>query len=208
MIRLLILTLMLLICAAGFGPAQAQDVLGLPLASGRGNELLQTDEVLRTQYANQYYNRCMIQRTPGISGMAQDETCMCHTVHMVKHLRTEELQLMGTGRGPVSVNNKRLFAQVYAPCMEFIVAEMEEQACYDVTRVKDTVRTQEQYESTCTCVGENIARSLRETAPAQMEAIMVRNPAITDATKAIMSSADYNRERVAIISQCLRTHVK
>ncbi|MBU0858395.1 MAG: hypothetical protein KJ667_00505 [Alphaproteobacteria bacterium] len=208
MIRLIALTFMLLVCATGFAPAQAQDVLGLPSTDGRGNELLKTDEVLRTQYANQYYNRCAIQRTPGISGAAQDETCMCHTVHMVEHLRTEELQLMGTGKGPVSVNNKRLFTQVYAPCMEFVVSEIEEKACYDVTRVKDAVRTKEQYEATCMCVGQNIARSLRETASIQMEAMMVRNPGITDATQAIMSSPEYSRERATIISQCLRTYVK
>jgi hypothetical protein len=184
--------------------ARAQDVLGTPRAGTAGSNLLETDEARRVQYGNLYYNRCALNKTPGISGVAHDDMCMCHTVHMVKHLRTEELQVMGTGKGLYEVNKKRLYPKVYGPCMEFIIRETEEQRCYDLTRVKDAVRTQEQYHAVCQCVGQKMAEMVRETAEPQLEALMQSHYQVDDPYEAVMNSSSYLRERSHIITDCMR----
>lgn len=185
---------------------RAQNVLGTPHAGAPGSGLLETEEARRTQYANMYYNRCALNKMPGISGVAHDETCMCHTVHMVKYLRTEELEVMGTGKGAYDVNKARLFPKVYGPCLEFIAREWEEQACYDMTRVKDAVRTQQEYEAVCQCVGERIAEMLRETAEPQLEAMMQSHFRVDDPYDAVMNSSSYLRERSHIITACMKPH--
>ena len=93
-----------------------------------GTTLTPDDKAKRTEYANGYYKRCMSVPTPGFSEATTDMTCMCNTVHMLKALKTPELELMGTGKGPVAVNPRRLAVEVYAPCVEFGIVDLEEQA--------------------------------------------------------------------------------
>lgn len=191
-------------------PARAQqDVLSLPgVSSSASRELLTDEQDKRAQYANQYYHRCSLQRFGDISAYAQDETCMCHAVHMIHHLRIEEMEVMGTGKGRYNVNRAVLLPQVYGPCMEFIVQEVEEQACYEMNRVRSFVRTQEEYQGVCKCAAREMAAMVRETASAQLAAMLARKMTVEDPYESIMRSESYQRERSKIITSCMKPYIK
>lgn len=195
-----------LLCLAAF-PAAAQDVpdqvLGAP-DSLQSNELAAGDKAKRTEYANAYYKRCMSVPTQGFSEATTDMTCMCHTVHMLKALKTPELELMGTGKGPVAVNPKRLAVEVYAPCVEFGIVDMERDACYDEDNVKLVADTQEKYDGICDCFARGIGQLMRETAVPQMAALAEQPQGVQDPFYDIMRSSSYRRERSLLLEQCVQ----
>lgn len=202
-----ILALLLCICAAA--PVMAQpapdQVLGAPDAR-QGSELSPDDKVQRTEYANGYYSRCMSVPQKTFTEATTDMTCMCHTVHMLKALKTPELELMGTGKGPVAVNPKRLAVEVYAPCVEFGIVDLEEDTCYDDYRVKEASGSQEEYEAICDCFTRGIGQVVRETAMPQLAAIAEQPQGVQDPYYDIMRSSNYIRERNRLLEQCIQSY--
>lgn len=186
--------------------AADDDVLGAPVQ--KPGELQQKDS-RRTEFANMYYKRCMSVPTPDISPATQDMTCMCHTVHMVDTLEISELELMGTGKGNMSVNPKRLNVGVYAPCVEFAIVEIEENRCYTDRRVTGNVKFEGQISSVCDCMAENIGQMVRETAVPQVDALNARPHGLyEDPVSAIRSSYVFTKERNRILRACLDQYVK
>ena len=204
MMRLILIITALIFIAAT--PAAAQDVpeqvLGAPQAAQAG-ELTTDDKAKRTEYANGYYKRCMSIPNDVFSEATKDMTCMCNTVHMLKALKLPELQLMGTGKGPVAVNPTRLAVEVYAPCIEFGIVDMEEQACYDDENVKLVSDTQEKYDGICDCFTRGIGQMVRETAVPQMAAIAAEPQGVKDPIYDVMRSAEYRLERNTILEKCI-----
>ena len=195
-----------LLCLAT--PVAAQDVpdqvLGAPQAM-QSTELAPNDKAKRTEYANAYYKRCMSVPTEGFSEATTDMTCMCNTVHMLKALKTPELELMGTGKGTVAVNPKRLAIEVYAPCVEFGIVDIEQNACYEEFNVKLVADTQEKYDGICDCFAQGIGKMVRETAVPQMAAIAEQPQGVLDPFYDIMRTGFYRRERSMLLEQCVQT---
>lgn len=186
--------------------AAAQDVpdqiLGAPRAA-QPNELTPDDEAKRKEYANAYYKRCMSVPTEGFTEATTDMTCMCHTVHMLKALKTPELELMGTGKGPVAVNPTRLAVEVYAPCVEFGIVDLEEDNCYESYNVKLVGDTQEKYDGICDCFTRGVGQLVRETAVPQLAAIAAQPQGVKDPFYDIMRSSSYVGERNALLKSCI-----
>ena len=189
--------------------ASAQDVLPdkvLPDAPQSADEL-QAEDSKRVGYANMYYKRCMSVPMPDVGKATQDLTCMCHTVHMVKALKMPELELMGTGEGNMNVNPTRLNVDVYAPCVEFAITEIETNNCYTDRAVTSRAKNQTQFESVCDCVGDNIAALVRETAVPQMAALQSEPPGVTDPVQSIRGSYAFAKERLRIRQECINEYI-
>jgi hypothetical protein len=122
---------------------------------------------------------------------------------MLKALKTPELEVMGTGKGTVNVNPKRLNVEVYAPFVEFAIMELEQARCYASQMVKETAQTQEQYDGMCDCYTEELGRSVRQTAVPQLSAIAEEPQGVTDPVNDIMNSYNHMRERHQILKACV-----
>lgn len=203
---IIIFCLIAALCWLGCQPAayaQADDVLPVPRTELLTQELTANDEQIRATYANQYYQRCINVRNDTVSEAARHDTCMCHSVHMLRHLLTPELETLATGRGRVSVNRTRLLPQVYAPCLEFNFAERELAACYESRNVRRMSRTQEAYDGICNCVSARMVDFLREAAEPLMASLIAAAPWIEDAEYEMNRSPGYMRERAAAFRDCI-----
>jgi hypothetical protein len=205
----IILPVLAVILIALAAPAGAQDVLPdkvLPDAA-RNTDELQAEDSKRVDYANMYYKRCMSVPMPDVGPATQDLTCMCHTVHMVKALKMPELELMGTGKGSMNVNPIRLNVDVYAPCVEFAITEIETNNCYSDRAVTSRAKNQTQFESVCDCIGDNIATVVRETAVPQIAAIQSEPQGVTDPVQSIRRSYAFAQERLRIRQECINEYI-
>ena len=200
--RLAFVLLAFMTLTCGF-PAQAQeDVLS---ATPQADVMTPKDELDRKKYSEEYYQRCMQRPLPNLSSEAQDQMCMCHMVHMLRYLKTPEIETMGTGKGKVTVNPKRLLPQVYAPCLEFQIEEEERENCYDSNTVKDVVLTQNAYDAACACVTEGIVGMVRETAQPLTEMLMSMGT-VRDLYTTFTGSMEYTQERQKIYRRCINTY--
>lgn len=205
----LIIAFMLLFTTSPFlSAASAQETANdvLPSVSRSANEL-QTEDGRRTTYANMYYRRCMAQPMGQLSEATQDMTCMCHSVHMIKALEIPELELLATGKGSLNVNPRRMNVGVYAPCIEFAIAELEREECYDSDDIRSIIRSENEYQNVCDCIVAGLEGYLRETSVPHVEALTARPQGLRDPIGEIRTSYEFAKERGRLRYECANTFI-
>lgn len=185
------------------GGAYLQDPATIQAVPPGRATLTPQEELDRKEFADAYYDRCTAEDDPSLEGTAQEDTCICHMVHMLEYLETEELRTIGTGAGSVPLRKDVLFTKVYAPCLEFAVADMERRRCYNSNRVRRLSTTQQMYESACHCIATGAASFVRRYGEIHMAALLKRNPVLDDPIGGVFRSYEFRDEIGRLYGTCL-----
>lgn len=170
-------------------------------------EALQVPEQQRKkEYLGEYFARCMGVPAPDQDYDSHGNMCMCQAAHMPSALTADEMQVMATGEGKTKIRRKKLFLDVYAPCMEFPVRSIALQNCYDDQTVRAVVSTQNAYEGACKCVASAMGKYARDYGRPQLAVMLINNDLLEDYVGAIMDSFDYKMELSDAQNKCLNKY--
>ena len=181
-------------------------LLATPAIAAAQGFLEPKDDIVRKEFLDKYFDRCMEVPDPHQSISSQADMCICQTIYMGESLEPREIEIMATGAGKGFVRKDVLFRDVYAPCLEFPAYDMALDKCYGDPHVRAVVSTQNAYEGTCKCVAKDSASYFRDFAQPQIAAIMTRNPILEDPLEAIFQSFEYMTSAQKSKSQCIETY--
>ncbi len=145
--------------------------------------------------ANTYYNNCMAQSDPRLSEESHKSLCACTAAKMTEALSIEEMQAM---KGNKEIQNKVL-VEVYAPCMGGPVRDMVGAECRSNPQVSGAKAT-----TVCECVGKLTGDWYELSGRTLMAEALKRDPSITDPTKGIQDSPQFQQETMKNLQSCMQ----
>ncbi len=186
-------------------PEQQDDVLDL-LGESPSVEALQAEPKAQTinDFANAYYKNCMKQQDPILQGESLGMMCACTAAKVSDTMSVKNMQAMQNNDAEGKLQRSRMLMFVYTPCIEYPTQALITNQCLNNEGVRSSMKN---YQRVCECLGDGMAKFMREKAPKYIEAAIRRNQNDLDPLKHLMQSRVFDEQSQYHMRSCINKHV-
>lgn len=153
--------------------------------------------------ANAFFDRCIENPDPVMTGDSQMEMCACMAVEIQNVMSAEEYEQIKEGIPPGSELYKKNLTYVYGPCLENAVMDYINLDCLADKRYRGFTTD---IFAMCQCLSNSMARFTALYGPDLLAEKLHRNPYFEDAMTPLLRSPGFMTEKRETAKQCLNQY--
>ena len=158
------------------------------------------------ELSNLFYKRCLTKPDPTLSELDNEEYCICLSAQMYnKSLTPEERGYLAYGQG-TPLDKKRLYGEVYGPCLSIPARVAEYRACTHDPKVYKLVKNTESADLMCRCVSNELTYFWETEVPAFLRLGKSYRRDFDDPVAYIRNGRDYPSRYAEAQSKCVSAY--